>query len=98
MSESEKAQAEQALLSGLIEHGLLIPTGVPGLYGRGGVFEEVLARFDAFVSRATAPDRASAVHFPPVMNRKFMERADYLESFPHLAGLVFSFRGTERQH
>jgi seryl-tRNA synthetase len=90
--------AQRALLSGLVEHGLLIPCGVPGLYGRGAVFEDLLSRFDALVTRATADDRASLVHFPPVMNRKYMERADYLESFPHLAGLVFSFRGNERQH
>jgi seryl-tRNA synthetase len=76
----------------------LIPCGVPGLYGRGAVFEDLLARFDALVTRTTADDRASLVHFPPVMNRKYMERADYLESFPHLAGLIFSFHGNERQH
>ncbi|HKU39797.1 MAG TPA: amino acid--[acyl-carrier-protein] ligase [Polyangiales bacterium] len=93
-----QTQAEQALLSGLVEHGLLIPCGVPGLYGRGAVFEDLLTRFHAFVSRETQGDGASAVHFPPVMNRKVMERADYLESFPHLAGLVFSFKGNERQH
>jgi len=93
-----KAEAQRALLSGLVEHGLLIPCGVPGLYGRGAVFEDLLSRFDALVTRATADDRASLVHFPPVMDRKYMERADYLESFPHLAGLVFSFRGNERQH
>jgi seryl-tRNA synthetase len=93
-----KQQAEQALLSGMIEHGLLIPCGIPGLYGRGEHFEDVLGRFDALVSRLTSADRAKPVHFPPVMNRKYMERADYLDSFPHLAGLVFSFKGTERQH
>lgn len=94
----QKEEAQRALLSGLVEHGLLIPCGVPGLYGRGAVFEDLLSRFDALVTRATADDRASPVHFPPVMNRKYMERADYLESFPHLAGLIFSFKGHERQH
>ncbi|HKP59641.1 MAG TPA: amino acid--[acyl-carrier-protein] ligase [Polyangiales bacterium] len=96
--DTTKAEAQRALLSGLVEHGLLIPCGVPGLYGRGAVFEDLLAHFGALVTRVTAPDRANAVHFPPVMNRKYMERADYLESFPHLAGLVFSFAGNERQH
>jgi seryl-tRNA synthetase len=93
-----KAQAEAALLSGLIEHGLLIPCGVPGIYGRGEQFEDVLTRFNALVSRVTEPDRAKPIHFPPVMNRQYMERVDYLESFPHLAGLVFSFKGTDLQH
>ena len=93
-----KAEAEQVLLSGLIEHGLLIPCGVPGVYGRGAHFEDVLTRFMELISRATRDDGATPVHFPPVMNRVYMERADYLESFPHLAGLIFSFKGTERQH
>lgn len=93
-----KAEAEQALLSRLIEHGLLIPCGVPGIYGRGERFEEVLARFDELVSRLTQEDCATPVHFPPVMNRKWMERAEYLESFPHLAGIVFSFDGNDAQH
>ena len=93
-----KREAEQTLLSGMLDAGLLIPCGIPGLYGRGEVFEDVLTRFNAHVSRQTVADRAKPIHFPPVMNRKYMERADYLESFPHLAGLVFSFKGTERQH
>src|SRR5688572_5557742 len=93
-----KTQAEQVLLSGLLEHGLLIPCGIPGVYGRGEHFEDVLGRFNALVSRLTRDDRASPIHFPPIMNRKYMERADYLESFPHLAGLIFSFKGTELQH
>jgi seryl-tRNA synthetase len=96
-AESKQA-AEQALLGALIEHGLLIPCGVPGVYGRGAAFEAVLAAFDGFVSRQTRTDRASPVHFPPVMPRKYMERADYLDSFPHLAGLIYSFSGGERQH
>ena len=33
----------------LLARGLLIDSGVPGLYGRGGVFEDILGRFDALV-------------------------------------------------
>lgn len=46
----------------------------------------------------TALATGAIAAFPPIMNRKYMERADYLESFPHLAGLVFSFKGTDLQH
>jgi seryl-tRNA synthetase len=94
----DKAQAEQQLLRGLLEHGLLIDCEVPGIYGRGTVFEDTLQRFSDYVSRLTVNDGATPLHFPPVINRKYMERAEYLESFPHLAGIVFSFRGTDLQH
>lgn len=94
----EKRLAEEALLADLIAHGLLIPCGVAGVYGRSGVFEEVLARFCDLVSHVTREDAATHVHFPPIMNRAFMERAEYLESFPQLAGLVFSFQGDDAQH
>jgi seryl-tRNA synthetase len=91
-------RAQQALLEGLIEHGLLLPCGVPGVYGRGAVFEDALSRFMEFVSRSTRGDGAVHVHFPPVINRKYMEKNDYLESFPHLAGLVYSFEGNDAEH
>jgi seryl-tRNA synthetase len=98
-SEAEAKQAaERALLSGLIEHGLFVPSGVAGVYGRGELFEDVLSRFDALVSRVTRDDGASRLHFPPIMNRQHMQRVEYLESFPHLAGVVFSFEGDDRQH
>ena len=34
------------------EHGLLIPTGVPGVYGRSGEFEDTVQRVDRFVGRS----------------------------------------------
>ncbi len=95
---ADKTKAELALLRGLLEHGLLIDCGVPGIYGRGPVFEDTLQRFNDFVSRLTVHDQATPLHFPPVMNRTYMERVDYLESFPHLAGIIFSFKGTDLQH
>jgi seryl-tRNA synthetase len=94
----EKRLAEQALLADLQAHGLLIPCGVDGVYGRSGVFEDVLARFGDLVSHVTREDAATHVHFPPLINRAFMERGEYLESFPQLAGLVFSFQGDDAQH
>ena len=35
----------------LIAHGLLLESGVPGLYGRGAIFEELRARFDRLALR-----------------------------------------------
>jgi seryl-tRNA synthetase len=94
----DKQHAERALLAGLIEHGLFIPSGVPGIYGRGAAYEAVLEGFNRFLSRSTHADAPTHVHFPPLMPRANLERIGYLESFPHLAGLVFSFDGSEADH
>ena len=39
-----------SFLDELFAEGLLIETGVDGLYGRSGAFEDVIARFDALIS------------------------------------------------
>ena len=85
-------------LSALVREGLLIPSGVPGVYGRSGVFEDVIQRFDQFVTRAGAADGAAVMRFPSLLPRAHFERSDYLKSFPHLAGTVNSFRGDEHGH
>jgi seryl-tRNA synthetase len=83
------------LLDELVAAGLLIPSGVPGVYGRGDVFEEVRTRFDELVSRAFADERPERLRFPPVLPRRQLEATGYLKSFPHLAGTVFAFEGSE---
>ncbi len=88
---------QAAFLSELIDHGLLIETGEPGVYGRNAVFEGVLQGFDQLVSRVAAPDQAEVVRFPPILPRRHFEASGYLQSFPHLAGTIFSFDGTERE-
>jgi seryl-tRNA synthetase len=78
---------------GLVRAGLIVPAGVPGVFGRNRVFEDVLARFDAQLARLA--DGADYVVYPPVIDRRVLEKADYMDSFPHLAGTVHSFRGKE---
>lgn len=85
------------LYDGLVRHGLIIPVGVPGAFGRGAVFEDVLRRFDDMVTRLSAADGAESMAFPPVINRAILERVHYLDSFPHLCGAVHSFFGNESQ-
>jgi seryl-tRNA synthetase len=98
MAEFRPATPEQAaLLDALVGHGLLIDSGVPGVYGRGSVFEDIRLRFDAAVTRAAAPDGAEPLRFPPLLPRRHLETTGYLESFPHLAGTVFAFEGTEAE-
>jgi len=88
----------QRLYDGLVQHKLIIPVGVPGAFGRGAVFEDVLRRFDAVVSRIAVDDGADRMLFPPILDRKAFERSEFLDSFPQLAGSVHSFVGTDAQH
>ena len=82
----------------LVREGLLIPSGVPGVVGRGGVFEDVLQRFDRFVTRMGAAEGATVMRFPSIMPRAHFEQSGYLKSFPQLIGSVFSFTGNEHDH
>lgn len=91
------APDQEAYLRELVGNGLLVETGVPGVYGRGATFEDVRLRFDALVTRAAASDGAEALRFPPVIPRHQLESTGYLGSFPHLAGTVFAFEGTEAE-
>ena len=86
---------QTAFLDELIAGGLLIETGVAGVYGRSETFEDIRLRFDDVVSRAVAPDGAESLRFPPVLPKSRIESTGYLKSFPHLAGSVFSFEGSE---
>jgi len=88
---------QTALLSELVERRLLIETGVPGLYGRGGDFEDVRERVGAIVTRAAAHEAPEQMRFPPLLPRRDLETVGYLKSFPHLAGSVFAFEGSEAQ-
>ena len=82
----------------LVRHGLLIASGVPGLYGRSDEFEDTIERVDRMVTACGADDRPEVMRFPPIINRAHFERSGYLKSFPHLAGSVHSFAGNERAH
>jgi seryl-tRNA synthetase len=86
------------LYEGLVTHGLIIPVGVPGIFGRNAVFEDVLQSFDAYVSRVAMADGAERMLFPPTLDRRVFEKSEFLDSFPQLAGSVFSFTRTDKQH
>jgi seryl-tRNA synthetase len=85
-------------LQELVTKGLLIPTGVDGVYGRSGVFEDALLSFDGYISRLAEGDKAQVMRFPPLVTRENFEKSGYLKSFPHLAGPVFSFNGPPAEH
>ena len=80
---------------GLVKAGLIIPVGVQGAFGRNHVFESVLEGFNNAVTRLAKDDGAEYFVFPPIIDRKVLEKTDYMDSFPHLAGTVHSFMGKE---
>ena len=81
-------------LVGLME-ALFHPIGVAGVYGRRGVYEDVVERLAAFVS-VHREEGTEVMRFPPVMSRRTLERSGYLKSFPNLLGCVCALGGTER--
>jgi seryl-tRNA synthetase len=82
----------------LVGAGLLVPLGVPGVYGRSGVFERVIELFERYVTRAGAPFGPEVIHFPPVLSRQYYLGTDHLQNFPQLMGSVHSFTGNDRAH
>ena len=87
----------QSFYDGLVSNGLIVPVAVQGAFGRGAVFEDVLERFNGLVTQLSKDDGAELYTFPPVIDRTIIEKTDYLDSFPNLAGTVFSFMGKEKE-
>ena len=70
--------------------------GVDGVYARTALYEEVLQRLAALISRHREA-AAEVLHFPPVMSRRQLEKSGYLKSFPNLLGCVCALHGTEAE-
>ncbi len=84
-----------ARLTGLLE-ALFHPTGVPGVYGRTGLYEDVVERLAGFVTRHREPG-TEVLRFPPVMSRRTLERSGYLKSFPNLLGCLCALSGDDAE-
>ena len=85
--------AAEAWLGELVEHGLLIPSGVPGVHGLSGVFEQVVEGVDRHLTRSAAPLGAEVMRFPPLLSRRAYELTGHLSLFPNLMGSVHTFAG-----
>ncbi len=70
---------------------------MPGVYGHGAALEDVRARLYDMVMAEEAAREAETLRFPPLLPRRQLERSGYLASFPHLAGTVCSFDGSEAE-
>lgn len=86
------------LRSDLLASGLLVDSGVAGLYARSGTFEKVVRGLDDLVSAAGADQRAPVLHFPPIIPKVVLEHTGYLRSFPDLLGAVSVFEGDDELH
>jgi seryl-tRNA synthetase len=73
---------------------LFHPMGSDGVYARTALYENVIERLVAFVTRQRDP-QAEVMRFPPVMSRHQLEKSGYLKSFPNLLGCVCALHGSE---
>jgi len=86
---------QEKFLRELFAAGLLIESGVAGVYGHGEVFERIRDRLTALVSEMASSSGAQKLTFPPVVPRRALETNGYVGNFPHLAGSIFGFEGSE---
>jgi seryl-tRNA synthetase len=97
MADLETQEAYKKFLDELVKAGLLIPSGVRGVYGRGGAFENIVDLFEDLVTRTGAHLKAEVMRFPPILNRETYTCTDHIHNFPDLLGSVHSFKGGERE-
>jgi hypothetical protein len=96
--ELNDASGAASFLEQLFQRGLLIPSDVDGLYGRGREFEEVVERISELIGAWGVAHQADVLRFPPAMSRTLLEQSGYLKNFPQLAGTIFSFCGSDFDH
>src|SRR6202051_4180002 len=70
--------------------------GADGVYARTALYEDVVERLAALITRHREPD-TEVMRFPPVMSRAQLEKSGYLKSFPNLLGCVCGLHGTESE-
>src|SRR6478672_3972816 len=90
--------APATLLDQLIANGLLIPSGVDGIYARSIRFESIVDALDDMVGRFGATDAPEVMRFPPAMPKVSLVKSGYLKSFPQLLGTIHCFCGNEAGH
>ncbi|MGC2810845.1 MAG: amino acid--[acyl-carrier-protein] ligase [Bradyrhizobium sp.] len=78
-----------------LREALFHDMGADGVYARTALYEEVIERLAALITRHRDPG-TEVMRFPPVMSRSQLEKSGYLNSFPNLLGCVCGLHGTER--
>jgi seryl-tRNA synthetase len=93
-----EAESRRKFFNELVDQGHFLPTGVPGVHGRGAEFEDAGMRLMRVLDGPSAADGAERVHFPPLMSRAVFQRSGYMDTMPHLGGCVHSFAGDDAAH
>lgn len=97
-TEPDASNAEQLeFLQDLFAAGLLIESGVAGVYGHGESFERLRDGLTTIVSGMAESHGAKRLTFPPIVPRKALETNGYVGNFPHLAGSIFGFEGSDSE-
>ena len=82
----------------LLRAGLLLATGVDGVYGRAERFDAVVEAVEKLIGRRAEGDNAEVMRFPPGMARPAFEASGYFRSFPQFVGTVHCFCGEDADH
>jgi seryl-tRNA synthetase len=80
----------------IIAPALFTFTGTEGVYAGTALFEQVIDGLSSLISRYRTA-KTEVLRFPPVISRRQLEVSGYLQSFPHLLGVVSCLRGTEAE-
>jgi seryl-tRNA synthetase len=88
---------ESAFRTALLDAGLVIEGGVPGVYGFNGAYIDIRDAIAELVTRRAADDHPESLRFPPVLPKKTLEDTGYLTNFPHLGASVFGFEGSDKE-
>jgi len=89
------AEAEPADPLDHLASALFHKMGADGVYARTALYEGVVEKLAALITRHREPG-TEVMRFPPVMSRAQLEKSGYLKSFPNLLGCVCGLHGTER--
>lgn len=89
---TQKGKAAEVLLDDLIMEG-----AAPGLSVFGPKFEELIDGLQRDLSKQATAEEPTRLGIQPVIPSAVLERAGYVEAFPHLLGSVHTYEGDDRQ-
>jgi seryl-tRNA synthetase len=81
----------------LLETGVLVDAGSPGLYHRSADYEGVVRALEFYARVSGRDDNPQRLFFAPVINLETLKGSGYVDSFPNLIGTIDSFNGDPKQ-